>query len=120
MKRITPEEVKAAYEATGLSPNRGCWYDDGCGCGLTAYAIANGIVSLADIQAVPDDQDNEYAVCDPLVAVLGTIYVSGFVDGFDNSRIRPRVSSRDDISAYECGFTDGQSAAALIFGEAAQ
>jgi hypothetical protein len=46
MRRILPEEVKQAYERTGLKPIRNGWHrkdgEQACGCALTAVCLDGG------------------------------------------------------------------------------
>ena len=94
-KRITPEEVVAAYKKTGLRPGR---YDiiphKGFCCGLGAVTIASdgdgGLFGYSFVEA-------EY----------GSEYVSGFLLGFD--AVSPYRVVGDDPRRQQ-GFDDGWAA----------
>lgn len=115
MKRITPEEVKAAYEATGLTPERSSYLStlpDGktkCACGMGAWAIANGapdsLTSLAMNKWLGSHGINDD-------------YRLGFVRGFDSLSFKSFLHR--DHDKIQTGYADGKAAAALIFAEAAQ
>lgn len=99
-RRITPEQVKAAYEKTGLKPARGGWYpQEGCACGLGAM--------LAEI----DGEVWRPRLVSTVASRLGVEldYLNGFVRGFDG-RDGKLFGHLEPL-----GHTDGQAAAALVF-----
>jgi hypothetical protein len=73
MKRITPEEVVAAYKETGLKPEQGITLADGCACGLgVIYAQKFGVLEA-----------DSYDVFNALERDLSPAYIYGFIAGFD-------------------------------------
>jgi hypothetical protein len=111
--RITPEEVKAAYEKTGLRPMtevfNGVMLDGTrCGCALTAVCIARG---LADFDELEGLDDQLFDVGDAVFGALANCeedreYLGQFIDGFDNYR---------DPDGASVAYMDGVEAARLIF-----
>jgi hypothetical protein len=82
MKRITPEEVVAAYKETGLKPVTDDFGDERskCGCALTALAYKNNpTVELHTI--LYDFADGE----DFSVLPYDVQYIKDFISGFDRS-----------------------------------
>jgi hypothetical protein len=103
MRRITPEEVKAAYEKTGLKPFRGSYMRTGTGeaCGIGVKAFAESGEKWWD-WVDRHTRDNK-------------AYHYGFVGGFDGSGLGP--NKEDDPADYELGRLDGEAAAAAVFQE---
>ncbi len=100
--KITPQEVKTAYEVTGLKPCRGDFYrpSDGAVCGLTAVCRLGSL-------AVPEDY---LAVARMLHVDSG--YVAGWIAGWDDDGFN--VDRAGDV-LFRQGFADGKATAALIF-----
>lgn len=111
MRRITVEEVKAAYQATGLKPIRKLFIkglNDKCGCALTACAIASGCTTYGDIFAQPIRSTHIFSSLG-----LNRSYADGFTEGFDGYS-KPEGVSDENIIGYD----DGRAAALAIFAEA--
>lgn len=110
MKRIKPEEVKAAYKATGLRPERCRAYstvdpDGPCACGVGAFAFR-----------MHGGMGKDFWLTSFAMELLmndgySATYLSGFVDGFDG-RNRHWCDADERMGAI-----DGAAAAALVFGE---
>lgn len=109
MRRITVDEVKAAYEKTGLHPKQGEFReyetcDKVCGgCAITALLAADGIdiVEEPNLRAIAESR-------------YGGHYIGGFVCGFDG---KPAAWFRDTNERERQGYADGTAAALAIFGE---
>jgi hypothetical protein len=100
--RITPPEVKAAYEKTGWRPRSQCtvyWPAKEC-CGLAALAIAAGVPA------------NETAVRLWADWTFGGDYSDGFMRGFDGYRVDAPVRKADKVFAQ--GFDDGHACAVAL------
>lgn len=106
MRRITVDEVLEAYRKTGLVPERGAYYKEGCACGLGVILFAAG----ADMN-VGDDSLN--AEVEKLLGIDDS-YRVGFVRGFDGKLPLP---NRENQAVFDIGYTDGQACAAAVFGE---
>lgn len=94
MRRISVEEVRAAYEKTGLKPARtvaGCVHGR-CACALGAMWVVAGKPTATAYLWAGD--------------LFGVEYMRNFYCGFDNS----------SIGAGTAGYADGQACAAAIFG----
>jgi hypothetical protein len=107
VKRITPDEVKAAYAKTGIKPERGGYFSSkkgrpACGCGIAALYIANcGLTSNPELDL--------WDWCEPL---FGRHYSQGFTIGFDGG---PRwLYGRIDGEEFEAGIEDGNAAAIAV------
>jgi hypothetical protein len=107
MRRITVNEVKAAYEKTGLKPSRGTWATDNCACGLGVCAIAQSGMNGDDLCA------------DTVFPTLGIKdwYGVGFIDGFDNRSQLTKFAEEKSKDLFTAGFEDGRAAALAIFGD---
>ena len=108
MRRITVDEVRAAYEKTGLTPVRHMWLSDNCACALTACMLSSGVqrkeIALAEQQWA----------CDELASTtlgLDEAYTDFFTSGFDGCRL----GTVTEEEGY--GYQDGRAVAAAIFGE---
>lgn len=92
IKRITPDEVKAAYAKTGLGVHQGDYIsaDAACACGLGAYAIA-----FLDVDMAAEDTEDEITW---RLSANGFSYdyIKGFGWGFDG-RTRKRGHVQEDI-----------------------
>jgi hypothetical protein len=92
MKRITPEEVVAAYKETGLKPVTEDFGNavKNCGCALTALtAMVHPDTEINDIIEAFENDDF------PLVS-YDRNYLIDFIAGFDES-------SCDDTQGYQDG-----------------
>lgn len=100
-KRITVEEVKAAYELTGFKPERHLYVDliERCACGIGVVAIAGGVV--ADSAVIDRFGTDTY----------GCEYVCDFIKGFDGEEWDGKTGHEMD------GYKDGQACAAAVFNE---
>jgi hypothetical protein len=114
--RITPEQVVAAYQATGLKPARtglGWFTEDGCACGAAAL-----------IRARIEGFCNPYWPFPMAAACLGVSrpYLGGFVHGFDGIPFEDLDDPDDpaagnaDLDVVRRGYRDGAAAAAAVFG----
>lgn len=99
MKRITVDEVLAAYKATGLKPLRGSAISSTHSC------CALGALS----QQLRGHRRDVYSWS---YQEFGTEYSTGFTLGFDWG------DDPSDITSQ--AFLDGRAAAAAVFAEAAQ
>lgn len=99
--RITPEEVQAAYEKTGIQPAKESYFnivdevETACGIGAMAHAAhADGRSFNPRVWATKK---------------YGEYYHRGFVAGFDDKR-EPAVQG----DRYALGYADGRAAAKAI------
>lgn len=99
--RITPRQVLEAYEATGLIPGTGRFYDDGRACALGAIAAVG--------MRPTDDWGKVFARIR-----LDRDYMDSFINGFDNNFLR-RLSFPS--RAARKGYRDGARARRFVFGE---
>lgn len=111
IKRITPDQVKAAYEMTGLRPVQCEWLDTAagrnCACGLSAvYAERFNIDSLEEAHGFYDDDGISETI--EVGLELDRNYISGFVAGFDAGDIDNTSNLFTDI--FKLGFEDGVAA----------
>lgn len=103
--RVTPAQVLAAYEKTGMLPTRGAMHvvigDQVCGCGL-------GAMFVAEFGRSPyiDDQGEQ-------VGLRYNAYLEAFIDGFD---ARYQFASLNPIAVV--GKIDGRDCARAVFGTA--
>jgi hypothetical protein len=109
MRRITVDEVKAAYEKTGLKPVKDtpifCLaIAAGFGCPLDALLIAGGHGSSTERCARRVAIELDLPSAD---------YVNGFVDAVDSDD----ACVRDDSEDYDAGIEDGKQVALAIFAE---
>jgi hypothetical protein len=103
IKRITPEEVIAAYKATGLKPFKKDWFSDDltCGCAIGAIAASRGIRNLP---ALRTDAGR-------ILGYHGT-YIVGFTCGFEGMK---RGKFQQGLIELVVGWDDGETAAAAVF-----
>jgi len=101
VRRITVDEVKAAYEKTGLKPQKDNWFSDDfrCACAIGALFAA----AYPEVPNAPGSVVQQWAYRE-----FGADYVDEFVGGFDC----PQVPLDNLI-----GDLDGRAVAAAIFGE---
>jgi hypothetical protein len=107
MKRITVQDVRRAYEVTGLKPTN-CDWGDGvkCGCPLTAVLVGSGLnPDFIEVHACKL-YDNE-------------AYYQGFVNAIDGDVFGCTVEEDDAYDKYESGWNDGRAVRAAIFGDTA-
>jgi hypothetical protein len=100
IKRITVEQVKAAYAETGLTPKRGTWRVGQFACGI-------GVIG----EQVSRDNTWDGAVEYAASLGLDFDYVFGFIGGFDASGIPDEGESIE----FRTGYSDGKAAAAAVF-----
>jgi hypothetical protein len=105
MRRITVEEVKAAYEKTGLKPVRGTT----CYLGR-AHAFNEGCPIDAMIFGKLKDKFCTLDVCEVLGVSMN--YLEGFVLGVDGC-------NRSSHPDHRLGLEDGIAVRLAIFGEPA-
>lgn len=109
MKRITVDDVRAAYEKTGLVPMRHIWLSDNCACALSACMLANG-VNRKEIERADDNFDCETLAAERLK--LEQVYADYFISGFDGVRNTCAVTE-EELQGHQ----DGLACAAAIFDE---
>lgn len=103
MRRITVDEVNAAYAATGVKPGRGSFHDaNGCYCALGVLHLASG-----DSGCPEEWCDNNF----PLH------YWDQFAGAFDGKSEPCLCVDNPHYEAQLAGFEDGRAAALAIFGE---
>jgi len=104
IKRITPEQVFAAYQATGVVPIQDEWFRtiDGqkCACGLSAVQVAQAADTEVGFQDIVMQGDIEEFLSNTLE--LKKDYLRGFIYGFDGSSLSERA---DDT--FKLGWKDG-------------
>jgi hypothetical protein len=108
MKRITPEQVLAAYKQTGATPSTGEFYYRGksgrvrC-CGAGVVLLADGFTNR---DRFAKEADLRY----------GRDYMSGFWRGFDGiSSDEPAWCHPTDNEEFTTGLADGLAAAQAVF-----
>jgi hypothetical protein len=104
VRRITPDEVKAAYEATGLTPRGGEYVGEGCACGLGVLLVA----ALGDKVLGMGDVRIERRI--PGTLGIGMGYLYGFVNGFDGEPFSISSPTKYHVAGYE----DGAAARAAV------
>ena len=114
MNRITPEDVKAAYEKTGLKPIIKRWYNakENCGCAFSAMVKAKTDRDLTEMLKL--HHWNRVSFVSRLLD-LDKDYVDGFINGFDNRS--PLTVGNYDVPKGECfqiGCKDGRIAAMVL------
>jgi hypothetical protein len=108
MRRITVEEIREAYQRTGLKPVRRTWrawnnqtMQLECCCAMTALASCDGVdAHQSSTGAIIDWGDRKF----------GSLYCFSFREGFDGFAAASFHSKE--------GYEDGRAVAAAIFGEA--
>lgn len=101
-RRVSPEEVVAAYKATGAKPKQGKWCrKDYCGdvmaCGLGVMYYQETHDHNASASEVEAWATQRY----------GAKYVANFIVGFDCPDFRPEYKLEGDACR---GFCDGRAA----------
>lgn len=121
-KRITPEQVKAAYDNTGIKPRKGTAFGNRkdqsrvgglCCCGLAVLFFDAHPETLMRIEMELDTKpacDNVSDVYQWARAEYGEDYMSGFMGGFDCFTAEYEFSSERMRQGHE----DGRAAAALV------
>ena len=106
MIRITPEEVQAAYKATGLKPVRNRYGNKTCGCPLVALTVErNALYRHVNWSGFGSDA---YIT---MTLGIGKIYAEGFKDGVDGPMDGHHVGSEE----YDAGYRDGKIVRKAIF-----
>jgi hypothetical protein len=116
-KRLTVDQVKAAYAKIAAAPCRGSMVAGARGidlacCGLGAFALAN------DVEPIHDDDEGEYdegPIWNFVSDQLGPHYVSGFYNGFDDVGGVRLAWHDNEPQRWKDGYADGQRAAAAVF-----
>lgn len=91
--RISPDQVLAAYKATGLKPTREKWLGAGCACALGVLAISKGAREVYSGEIVRTLE-------------ITREYMGDFLLGFDGKPAAPRST---------LGYADGKAAAEAVF-----
>lgn len=103
MRRITVDEVKAAYEKTGLKPCTGRFGDGySCGCPIMAIVKSESGIVPAFLRYEAND-------------MFGAGYTCGFMRGVDGMS---NQSIWCDMRKYADGYADGLAVRQAIFGDA--
>ena len=109
MKRISPEEIVAAYKKTGLEYIDGDWGHGHCACPLTALAVANG---LDDVNPANSNAVSGKKVMDHLQSIGYDVgYMKGFQCGVDGGE------PLDFEGFEESGAEDGFAASRQCYDE---
>ena len=98
--RITAEQVVEAYKKTGLTPARGVYFHNGCGCGLTA-------VTLTVDPEFFDKHPSHFGIELAELLSINQSYMDGFIRGFDGGLPITQLFFDPD---YKDGYLDGASA----------
>lgn len=106
VRRINPDELRAAYEKIGATPKRGPYYDrdrkEGNGVGVYAVAVLGH----------PGGRVGMYRTA-MAIAGFDREYVKGYDDGFDGLDAAP-----DLPAAYALGHADGRAGWDAVGGRA--
>jgi hypothetical protein len=108
MDRITPEQVVAAYKATGLTPKRNEWF-----CYRTNSACGMGAIS---VQAQGKEEADARGTFHWIADRYDADYRQGFESGFDGDKretfdwLSPARRANRNL-----GYDDGQAAAEAVF-----
>lgn len=110
MDRVTIEDARAAYAATGLRPMPGMWCDRATGCACPLGALVAARYGRGRASSLIDMDD--------ATALLGLPgwYSLGYVEGFDDGAARWRYKFPDG-SPYLTGYADGRAAHAALLGD---
>lgn len=108
INRITPDQVKAAYESTGLKPEQCIWIDTSagrnCACGLSTVYVSK--FDQETLETKVSTADGYFPVVIGHGLELDYHYVDGFTCGFDGaSSLLDRVHER-----FKQGYEDGVAA----------
>lgn len=115
-KRITVEEVKAAFEKTKLKPKQGFYFQretsadtsPKCACGMGVLYLAQTEMDF-DEAAQLDDEGSDINLY--FTERYGADYRVGFAHGFDSGH---RHSSLAHSPEYQQGYEDGDAARAAM------
>lgn len=107
LRRITPDEVRAAYARTGLQPMRDTFLEPSDSAPGLMAACALGALDY-EVRDDPDERPNT----DQVVRRLGLDpwYAVGFAAGFDGG-----IRETDASEPYRLGYEDGAAAARAVF-----
>lgn len=88
---ITPESIVADYAKSGLKPVTSAWgfYDEGCGCALTAHIVANDPVAFISLKDEITTRQHVGTIEERVADFLEVPkeIVAQFVYGFDTNYI---------------------------------
>lgn len=114
-KRITPEQVKAAYKSCGMEPIRHDFYEPAISC---CPALGCGIAAVViDSCDAPDGEEWDAFTIDVAASqIYGDGYTAGFVCGFDNYELE---SFDGQSPGFGIGYADGKAAAKSVFDDVA-
>jgi hypothetical protein len=100
-KRITPEQVKEAYNITELKPMQGAFFPaEDCACGLGAI--------FAQKFGKPESQIEDGDVIGKLEDLFPEGYRLGFVHGFDEMKSSFKYN-KVISETYNLGYEDGKA-----------
>lgn len=108
-RRITADEVAAAYRETGLEPMRGAYFDHVCGRPHQACGLGVLYFKSAGLKAGDSTEGMPFSASD--IGIV-SVYEYAFADGFDGK------ICEDDTPLAILGYRDGTAAALRIFAEA--
>lgn len=97
MRRVTVDEVIAAYNQTGLKPKqRNYFWNDGCAC-------AFGVLYIANRGSIEDERKGYFAdkYADDLTG--STDYTNGFIAGFDGDELENEEYDKEFLAGFEDG-----------------
>lgn len=98
MNRITPEEVLAAYEKTGLKPGRFLYKDNYLKCGCPVTALAESIGCTYE----PSDE-GLFLARFARERELNISYLNGFINGVDSTNHPTTSEKKEFIDGFEDG-----------------
>lgn len=104
MRRITVEEVKAAYAKTGIVPDR----NDCSRCAMAALIRAAGIP--VDGPSSFGQKGREW-----VASHFSRPYRAGFINAFDGASPCTYSGAPEDQALYDQGYDDGEACAAAVF-----
>ncbi|WP_010271408.1 hypothetical protein [Paenibacillus senegalensis] len=104
INRIAPEQVKEAYEKTGLKPMQNGWFEIStkCACGLSAVLAAEKGIEWLESQ-FRLRRSRSYIASERLNLLPS--YVTGFTSGFDGG-----VFFHSEGGTSALGYEDGKAA----------
>jgi hypothetical protein len=107
--RLTADQIKEAFVATGMRPIRKSFGDRSVGCGMQAYAHAH--------KALYDGSTFKVSML-----ATGKAYFEGFTTGWDyaksalsDDRVLKQYGGPEGAMRYYDGVEDGRNAAAAMF-----
>jgi hypothetical protein len=105
MRRISVEDVLAAYEKTGLEPAEtgDAWYRGNCACAIGALMCADERVRERGGRPYKYSRVGTPAK----ILRLEPVYVSGFSRGFDGNESECDAVKPENHESYCAGYEDG-------------